>query len=143
MAGKPKRMSQIKQLLQLHQQGKGIKSIARSLSKKCIETQNVTVQLPDMNCLSANACGRMLSLHCITLQGCTSFHHLSFHSAPLWLFLHTLQITQPKREASLHSTPSAKFHSVVTLAFPNPVSGMPNRIVCSRKQEAKKISCTY
>jgi len=31
MAGKPKPMSQIKQLLQLHQQGKGIKFIARSL----------------------------------------------------------------------------------------------------------------
>jgi transposase len=31
MAGKPKPMSQIKQLLQLHQQGKSIKSIARSL----------------------------------------------------------------------------------------------------------------
>lgn len=32
MAGKPKPMSQIKQLLQLHQQGKGIKFIARSLA---------------------------------------------------------------------------------------------------------------
>ncbi len=31
MAGKPKPMSQIKQLLQLHQQGKSIKFIARSL----------------------------------------------------------------------------------------------------------------
>jgi transposase len=31
MAGKPKRMSQIKQLIQLHQHGKGIKFIARSL----------------------------------------------------------------------------------------------------------------
>jgi transposase len=31
MAGKPKRMSQIKQLLQLHQQGRSIKFIARSL----------------------------------------------------------------------------------------------------------------
>src|SRR5665648_545256 len=31
MAGKPKRMSQIKQLLQLHEQGKSKKSIARSL----------------------------------------------------------------------------------------------------------------
>src|SRR5690606_806362 len=31
MAGKPKPMSQIKQLLILHQQGKGIKTIARSL----------------------------------------------------------------------------------------------------------------
>lgn len=32
MAGKPKRMSQIKQLLRLHKQGSGIKSIARNLS---------------------------------------------------------------------------------------------------------------
>ena len=32
MAGKPKHMSQIKQLIQLHQQGKGIKFIARSLA---------------------------------------------------------------------------------------------------------------
>ena len=31
MAGKPKRMSQIKQLLQLHEQGKSKKFIARSL----------------------------------------------------------------------------------------------------------------
>ena len=31
MAGKPKRMSQIKQLLQLHHQGKGRKFIAKSL----------------------------------------------------------------------------------------------------------------
>lgn len=31
MAGKPKRMSQIKQLIQLHEQGKGIKFIARTL----------------------------------------------------------------------------------------------------------------
>jgi transposase len=31
MAGKPKRMSQIKQLLQLHEQGQGIKYMARSL----------------------------------------------------------------------------------------------------------------
>lgn len=32
MAGKPKRMSQIKQLLRMHLQGKGIKHIARTLS---------------------------------------------------------------------------------------------------------------
>ena len=31
MAGKPKSMSQIKQLLLLHQQGKGLKTIARIL----------------------------------------------------------------------------------------------------------------
>jgi DNA-binding NarL/FixJ family response regulator len=32
MAGKPKPMSQIKQLLILHRQGQGIKAIARNLS---------------------------------------------------------------------------------------------------------------
>lgn len=32
MAGKPKRMSQVKQILRLHQQGKGIKTIAKALS---------------------------------------------------------------------------------------------------------------
>jgi len=31
MAGNPKRMSQVKQLLRLHKQGKGIKAIARTL----------------------------------------------------------------------------------------------------------------
>ena len=121
-----------------------------------------------MNCLSANACGRRLSLHFIALQGCTLFHHLSFHSvhcqppasathtrvfpsfhcaqanpsfysASLWLFFPTIQITQPKHEASFHPTPFATFHSVITLASPNPISGMPNRIVCPRKQEAKNF----
>ena len=40
MAGKPKPMSQIKQLLQSHERGKGIKSIARSLgiSKNTVKT---------------------------------------------------------------------------------------------------------
>ena len=32
MAGKPKSMSKIKQLIQLHEQGKGVKFIARTLS---------------------------------------------------------------------------------------------------------------
>ena len=32
MAGKPKRMSQVKQILRMHKQGKGIKTIARTLS---------------------------------------------------------------------------------------------------------------
>lgn len=32
MAGKPKRMSQVKQILRMHQQGKGIKTIAKALS---------------------------------------------------------------------------------------------------------------
>ena len=40
MAGKPKPMSQIKQLLQLHEQGKNKKFIARSLgiSKNTVKT---------------------------------------------------------------------------------------------------------
>lgn len=40
MAGKPKRMSQIKQLILLHEQGKGIKTIARELgiSKNTVRT---------------------------------------------------------------------------------------------------------
>ena len=33
-----------------------------------------------MNCFTAKACGRWLPLLSITLQGCTSFRHLSFHS---------------------------------------------------------------
>ncbi len=32
MAGKPKRMSQVKQILRMHLQGKGKKTIARALS---------------------------------------------------------------------------------------------------------------
>ena len=31
MAGKPRRMSQVKQILRIHQQGKGIKTIAKTL----------------------------------------------------------------------------------------------------------------
>ena len=112
------------------------------------------VSLQVMNYLSANACGRRLSLYFIALQGCTSFHHLTFHSvhclppasatharvfpsfhcaqpnppfhsAPLWLFLLTTQIAHPKREASFHPTPFATFHLVITLAFPNPMISMP------------------
>lgn len=49
MAGKPKRMSQIKQLLQLHDQGKSIKFIARSLgiSKNTVKAYlSKTASLP-------------------------------------------------------------------------------------------------
>lgn len=42
MAGKPKSMSQIKQLIQMHKQGKGIKFIARSL---CMSKNTVKVYL--------------------------------------------------------------------------------------------------
>jgi transposase len=47
MAGKPKRMSQIKQLLQLHEKGKGIKFIARSLgiSKNTVKAYLAKVAL--------------------------------------------------------------------------------------------------
>lgn len=47
MAGKPRPMSQIKQLLQLHQQGKGIKFIARSLgiSKNTVKAYLAKVAL--------------------------------------------------------------------------------------------------
>lgn len=49
MAGKPKHMSQIKQLLQLHQQGKGIKFIARSLE---ISKNTVKAYLSKLTLLS-------------------------------------------------------------------------------------------
>lgn len=101
-----------------------------------------------MNCLSAKACGRWLPLHSITLQGCTSFRHLSFHSdhcqppasatharvfpfiplrslqpsislrSPL-AFLPTIRTSKPKREATFHPPQFAAFHSVNTLAFPH------------------------
>jgi len=47
MAGKPRPMSQIKQLLQLHEQGKGIKFIARSLeiSKNTVKAYLAKVSL--------------------------------------------------------------------------------------------------
>jgi hypothetical protein len=47
MAGKPRPMSQIKQLLQLHEQGKGIKFIARSLgiSKNTVKAYLAKVAL--------------------------------------------------------------------------------------------------
>lgn len=51
MAGKPKPMSQIKQLLQLHQQGKGIKFIARSLgiSKNTVKAYLAKVALSSLD----------------------------------------------------------------------------------------------
>lgn len=51
MAGKPSPMSQIKQLLQLHAQGKGIKSIARSLgmSKNTVKAYLAKVALGTMD----------------------------------------------------------------------------------------------
>jgi hypothetical protein len=106
-----------------------------------------------MNCFTAKACGRWLPLLSITLQGCTSFRHLTFHSvhcqppasvtharvlpsfhcaqanpqfhsAPLWLVHPTFQNSNPKREAALHPSQFATLHSVTTLAFPSPISGM-------------------
>lgn len=104
------------------------------LSQKLLRPSKLQV----MSCLLANACGRRLSLHFITLQGCTSFHLLTFHSfhcqpptsatqprvspsfhcaqanppfhsAHLRLFLLTIHITQPKREASFHQPHSLHF----------------------------------
>ncbi len=51
MAGKPKPMSQIKQLLRLHQQGKGIKFIARSLSisKNTVKTYLEKISLSSLD----------------------------------------------------------------------------------------------
>ena len=107
-----------------------------------------------MNCFTAKASGRWLPLLSITLQGCTSFRHLSlhsvhcqppasatharvlasfhfaqanppFHSAPFWLPNHTFRNSKPKREAPFHPSQFATFHSVITLAFPNPIIVMP------------------
>ena len=51
MAGKPRPMSQIKQLLQLHEQGKGIKFIARSLgiSKNTVKAYLAKVSLSQLD----------------------------------------------------------------------------------------------
>src|SRR5665647_424673 len=51
MAGKPRPMSQIKQLLQLHEQGKGIKFIARSLgiSKNTVKTYLAKITLSPLD----------------------------------------------------------------------------------------------
>jgi hypothetical protein len=112
-----------------------------------------------INCFTAKACGRWLSLLSITLKGCTSFRHLSLHSVhcqppasatharvlpfiplrschPVVSFrsplasLPTSRNSNPKREAPFHPTPFATFHSVTTLAFPNPINGMPCDRVC-------------
>jgi transposase len=55
MAGKPKRMSQIKQLFQLHKQGKGKKTIAKQLgmSKNTVKSylskiENGELQINDL-----------------------------------------------------------------------------------------------
>ena len=103
---------------------------------------------------TAKACGRWLPLLSITLQGCTSFRHLSFHfvhcqspasatharvlpfipfrsgqpavsfRSPL-AFHPTNRNSKPKREAPFNPTQFATLHSVTTLAFPMPSSGMP------------------
>jgi len=68
MAGKPKRMSQIKQLLQLHQQGKGIKFIARSLG---ISKNTVKTYLSKMASLPQDICA-LLDMEDPVLEG--KFH---------------------------------------------------------------------
>jgi hypothetical protein len=101
-----------------------------------------------MNCFTAKACSRWLPLLCITLQGCTSFRHLSLHSVhcqppasatharvlpfipfrlgqPAVSFRSplasptTTRYSKPKRETPFHPTQFASFHSVTTLAFPH------------------------
>jgi predicted transcriptional regulator len=59
MAGKPKSMSQIKQLLLLHQQGKGKKTIARLLG---MSRATVKVYLQKLQLLTSPAKGTMKHL---------------------------------------------------------------------------------
>lgn len=68
MAGKPKRMSQIKQLLQLHKQGKGKKEIARLLG---ISKNTVKAYLEKLLLLKLNV-DELLSLDDPVLE--TKFH---------------------------------------------------------------------
>src|SRR5690606_2840036 len=56
MAGKPKSMSQIKQLLLLHQQGKGKKMIARTLG---ISKNTVKSYLDKLQALTAKGSSRL------------------------------------------------------------------------------------
>ncbi len=105
-------------------------------------------KVQSMNCFTAKACGRWLPLLFITLQGYTSFRHLSLHSvhcqppasatharvlpfipfrsgqpavsfrSPLAL-QPTIRNSKPKREVPFHPTQFAPLHSVTTLAFPH------------------------
>ena len=68
MAGKPKRMSQIKQLLKFHKQGKGKKEIARIL---CISKNTVKAYLEKLT-LSKLGIDHLLSLEDPVLE--TKFH---------------------------------------------------------------------
>ena len=118
-----------------------------------------------MYCLAAKACGQWLPLLSVTLQGCTSFRHLPFHSvhcqqpasatharvfpfiplrsclssvsfrSPL-TFLPTIQNSKPKREAPFHPPQFTTLHSVTTLAFPYPGVRMPCGRVCPGKPKA-------
>jgi hypothetical protein len=101
-----------------------------------------------MNCFTAKACGRWLPLLYITLQGCTSFRHLSLHSvhcqpptsatharvlpfipfrsgrpsvsfrSPL-AFLSLVPELKAKTGSYIPSNQFAPLHSVTTLAFPH------------------------
>ena len=115
-----------------------------------------------MNCFTTKTYGKWLSLLSITLQGCTSFRRLTFHSvhcqpqprlptqecfhsfhyansnppfhsAPPLAFPLAIRNSKPKREAPFHPTPLSILHSVTTLAFPNPISSMPLRYSLPRK----------
>jgi hypothetical protein len=117
--------------------------------------KNLPSKVEALNCFMAKACGRWLPPLSITLQGYTSLHHLSFHSVhchppasattlarvlpfiPFRSCLPTVSFRsllaspdhrpelKPKREAPFNPTPFVTFHSVTTLAFPDPISGMP------------------
>jgi len=111
-------------------------------------------KVQSMNYLTAKACGRWLPLLSITLQGCTSFRHLTFHSvhchppasatlarmlpsfhctqanpqfhsAPLWLFSPQPE-TQSQNE-KLHSTQSHSLHCIQSppLLFPTQLAVCP------------------
>ncbi len=117
-----------------------------------------------MNCFTAKACGRWLPLLYITLQGCSSFRHLSFHSfhcqppasatharvfpfiplrsghpavsfrSPL-AFPPTTRNSKPKREATF--TPLNSLHCIQSphLLFPMPTSGMSCKVFTPENQE--------
>ncbi len=107
--------------------------------RKSLKIPRHPLMVQVMNCFTSKTCGRWLPLLSITLQGCTSFRHLSlhsvhcqppasaptqecfhsfhcshasppFHCAPLWLSYPTFQNSKPKREAPFHPPQFAAFH---------------------------------
>ena len=80
------------------------------------------------------------SIHSILLRPAPSFYF-----APLWLFLSIIQLTQPKRKASFHSTQFAKFHSVTILAFAGQSALCPTKCsdlkIISHKSPTTLLMC--